>query len=133
VTSAIKDHELDADAPGWIHTGDGWSWRRCADGSVAIVRRIQEPDDGGAQIYRITAAHRLPAGIWASVVSSVSARGSTSETFREALAFHEASAEPAAAPAPDPAAASYDAAVTAYRQSRALEVDDTLDERPGEK
>ncbi len=194
MTSAIKDHELDYDAPGWFHSSDGWYWRRCADGSVAIVRRIQEPDDRGARIYRITAAHRLTASQWASIVAHASARGETGETFRAALAFHEGEPvrkpeiaelafdlwrikhtppfqqssdqeardlaelrqiwtedlddderaaweaaaaarierEPAA-PAPDPAEDSYQAAVTVYRQSRALELDDTLDERPARK
>lgn len=121
--TARAGRELDADAPGWIHSHDGWYWRRCENGDVAIVRRIQEPDDT-AKVHRITAAHRLPAGIWASIVSYVSARGETSETFREALAFHNA-------PPADPAAASYEAAVDTYKAARALELDDTLDERPG--
>jgi len=131
VTSAIKDHELDADAPGWIHSSDGWYWRRCENGDVAIVRRIQEPDDRGAQLYRITAAQRVDESTWTSIVAHVSAHGETIETFRSARALHHGDVSSPAAPAPDPAEDSYQAAVTVYRQARALELDDTLDERPG--
>jgi len=49
----------------------------------------------------------------------------------EAVAAARIEREPAPAPAPDPAEDSYQAAVTVYRQARALELDDTLDERPG--
>lgn len=64
---------------GQFHTHDGWYWNRTADGSVRIV--VQPPGGGSYE-------HVLTASEWASVVSHVSARGETGETWKAALEFH---------------------------------------------
>lgn len=58
------------------HTRDDWNWKRL--------------DDGGVQVYnsRLGVQHKMSPGEWASVISSVSARGETSEQHHLAEAFH---------------------------------------------
>jgi len=60
------------------HVGAGWSVARLADGSVRIW---QDNVEAGVGLT-------VPAEVWASMVSHVSAFGETGESFRKALDFH---------------------------------------------
>ena len=50
---------------------------------------FQRAPDGSVRIEQGSTTTEIPPGIWASVVSSMSARGERSETFGEALQFHQ--------------------------------------------
>lgn len=51
-------------------------------------------DDGRVEIRNSDGVFVCDASTWASVVASVSARGETGETYRQALDFHQRLAAP---------------------------------------
>lgn len=69
---------------GWFHVADGLFFRRAADGSVQIGR--------GPSFDEVEVVQSIDANSWASVISSVCARGENHSTYTEALLFHQAEA-----------------------------------------
>lgn len=67
-----------------FHWREGMYFKRIADGSVKITQT-----QGGGHSEDVEWQKTIPASEWASIVSSVSKRGETSETYRAVLAFHE--------------------------------------------
>lgn len=68
-----------------FHAQGGWFWKRNEDGSVSFEKRAPARFEG---TYQLVASGTIEAGVWASIVATVSARGETSDTWREALEFH---------------------------------------------
>lgn len=64
-----------------FHHRDHTYFKRCSDGSVAIVKT-------GLHMADPHVVHLIDPNSWASIVSSVSAQGETGEHYRTALAFH---------------------------------------------
>src|SRR5690348_63381 len=64
---------------GEFHETSGWYFKRLESGSVRIRHRTGETVD---------AEHVIDEASWASIVSHVSARGETGDTFAEARRFH---------------------------------------------
>jgi hypothetical protein len=62
-----------------FHSQDGLYFTRMEDGSVKVT--VKERDE-------VKFETALPASIWGSVVSSVSLKGETYETWQQAQAFH---------------------------------------------
>jgi hypothetical protein len=62
-----------------FHANDGWYFERQEDGSVKI----------SAAVSRSAETITLKPAEWASVVTAVSARGETSETYQAALRLHD--------------------------------------------
>ena len=62
---------------------EGWYFERRQDGKVHIFKR-DEKSDGKP----IVAETDIDPGVWASVVSFVSAGGETGDRFQAALEFH---------------------------------------------
>lgn len=75
-----------------FHAKDGWHFSRKEDGSV----RMEKLDFTGdiETVPMIRESVEFDAGTWASIVASVSARHETTETYYEALAFHNKVATP---------------------------------------
>ena len=69
-----------------FHFKDGWYFKRLEDGSVLIYH--EEPISRAECAALIDAQIEIDPGSWASIIASVSARGDTAETFREAVKFH---------------------------------------------
>lgn len=65
----------------WFHVSNGFFFRRVEHGIVEIGQ--------GPDFDHVTVVQTMDANSWASVVSSVCARGENSETFNEALDFHQ--------------------------------------------
>lgn len=68
-----------------FHAQDGFYFHRNGDGSVTV--QVTETPKVGSPVLR---GIDLEPSAWASVVAAVCARNETGETYREALAFHEA-------------------------------------------
>ncbi len=66
-----------------FHATDGFIVKRVGSGSVRIRKYKDSKCDN--LIMEIT----FTASIWASIVSSVSARGETTESYHEAKALHD--------------------------------------------
>lgn len=64
--------------PPGFHAKDGWFFRRDADGAV-VITAASWPGEPKVILGPLT---------WASVVAAVSAAGENTETYRQALAFH---------------------------------------------
>lgn len=67
----------------WYHWRDGVMWQRMEGGQV-VVARIPDAMVANKAEWEFV----IPAAEWASIVASVSVRGETGDTWREALAFH---------------------------------------------
>lgn len=65
---------------GWFHVSDGLFFRRVEDGAVEIGR--------GPDFDNVEVIQTIGPSSWASVISSVCARGETYFTYGEATAFH---------------------------------------------
>ena len=63
-----------------FHAHDGWYFERQDDGSVKISAAV----DRSSEVIILTAAE------WASVITSVSTLGETSETYQAAVRLHGA-------------------------------------------
>jgi hypothetical protein len=66
---------------GWFHVADGLFFRRWNDGVVQIGQ--------GPDFDHVGVIQTIDASSWASVVSSMCARGENHLTYTEALDFHE--------------------------------------------
>ena len=66
----------------WFHWYGGIYWRRADDGTVLIGK--------GEDFDNVDVVHRIDPNSWASIVSHVSERGETHETYQAALSFHMA-------------------------------------------
>lgn len=66
---------------GWFHVAEGLFFRRTPDGAVEIGR--------GHDFDHVDVVQVIDASSWASVVSSVCARGEDHLTYTEALRFHQ--------------------------------------------
>ena len=64
----------------WFHWHGGMFFRRGDEGTVEIGM--------GTGFDDVHVEHSIDSGSWASIVSSVSARGEDHTTFNEALNFH---------------------------------------------
>jgi len=64
----------------WFHVGNGLFFRRTKDGSVDIGR--------GPDFEQVEVVQTIDPSSWASVISSVCARGEDHETWQEAQQFH---------------------------------------------
>lgn len=72
-----------------FHWKDGWYFERLANGSVRIYHEEKYVDpDSGVREYDVCLD--IDSDSWASILASVSARGETGETFREAVEFGRA-------------------------------------------
>ncbi len=69
---------------GWFHVSNGLYFRRTDDGSVEVGR--------GPGFDDVEVIQTIDPSSWASVVSSMCARGENHLTYTEALAFHTAPA-----------------------------------------
>lgn len=82
---------------GYFHSNNGLCFERLEDGGIEVTRRLwgwadpHSPDKKQADV--IDQRWRMTAAEWASVVASMSAKGETTETFNDALRFHDNSAE----------------------------------------
>jgi hypothetical protein len=76
--------EITMDTASWFHWSGGVYFRRAEDGTVEIGE--------GPDFDNVTVLHRIDPSSWASIVSTVSARGEDHETYNEALRFHSADA-----------------------------------------
>ena len=88
---------------GAFHWKNGLFFERNSDRSVTIYR-LHEAKSGTSTRVDREDIGRIPAEEWASIISSVSERGETGETWREALKFHGAPwpETPAAPPVSEP-------------------------------
>jgi hypothetical protein len=66
-----------------FHWQDGWYFRRTEDGSVEVTKTSIDHVDSPVLLQ-----FTIPAYHWASIVSSVSDEGETSQRWNEACAFH---------------------------------------------
>lgn len=66
-----------------FHAKNGWYFERTVDGGVHIVKKATAYQEAPviAELY-------IDHPRWSSIISSVSCRGETSESFREAEIFH---------------------------------------------
>lgn len=78
-----------------FHWKDGWWFWRNENGSVSFEHRTYEKGADGkyTEKYTIDAKNNIPASEWASIVAAVSHRGETSESYQEAVAFHDGTAK----------------------------------------
>jgi len=65
----------------WFHWYGGLFFRRGNEDGIVEI-------GSGTDFDSVTVIHSIDANSWASIVSSVSARGENHETFHEALEFH---------------------------------------------
>ncbi len=70
-----------------FHWKDGWYFERLDDGSVRIRHEDPATKAEGAYVENDVCID-IPIDSWASIVASVSAKGETSETWKEALHLH---------------------------------------------
>jgi len=73
---AKKENEM-------FHLKDGWFFERQNNGGVKILKRATARDESPVVSEVI-----IDDAGWASIVASVSHRGETGDTWREALKFH---------------------------------------------
>ncbi len=79
-----------------FHAKNGWYFERTVNGGVHIVKKRDDYVDAPiiAQIY-------LEHNEWCSVIASVSFRGETSESYREAETYHGRNLGRTAVPLPE--------------------------------
>lgn len=66
---------------GEFHWAHGWHFKRLAEGVVRMRLLVDNHPVAGQEFT-------IPPNEWASIVSHVSQRGETGETFQQALDFH---------------------------------------------
>ena len=66
-----------------FHYKDGIFFKREADGSVTVIKRVTAHDDA-----EIIAEFNIDVDGWCSIIASVSYTGETSEKWTEANKFH---------------------------------------------
>jgi hypothetical protein len=87
----ITDHELFHVKKAFHHHSNVHFFRN-EDGSVTIMSLIGETKDGtsshGWRVYEIGFEHTMGADSWASIVSSVSKKGGSAESYDQAKKLH---------------------------------------------
>lgn len=73
-----------------FHWKDGWYFERLKDGSVRIYHEDLAAK-GEGEFAEYDTCIDIDPDSWASITASVSTRGETGETFREAQEFHSKS------------------------------------------
>ena len=76
-----------------FHAHSGWFFSRAETGAVTISYEPspEQAIDSGANATAPDVTATFDDSTWASIVAFASARGETGDTYREALAFHNAS------------------------------------------
>jgi hypothetical protein len=68
-----------------FHWKDNWYFERREDGSVRIHHEVPLGEDDPPEVDVLL---EIGKDSWASIIASVSERGETAETFKEAGEFH---------------------------------------------